>query len=212
MNKIVDNLFVVTPPTGTEEETVTELTLDEQETPFVSPGEILAAAKRIKIKIAAGVDKVPAAIVRLLANNAPEDLAKVFTATLMCGIPPEWKMARLVCFRKPNKTGASPGDYRPISILPALSKMWEYVIKARIEEFLGPTGLHPRQYGFRRDSLFETLDALHKLNEIVEDARQRNLLCAAVAFDIQNALTRSLGRGCSMSVEIETCPSTYKRC
>lgn len=57
MNKIVDNLFVVTPPTGTEEETVTELTLDEQETPSVSPGEILAAAKRIKIKKAAGVTR-----------------------------------------------------------------------------------------------------------------------------------------------------------
>lgn len=185
MGKIVENLFVVAPPAGTEEEIGCEQALDEQEIPPVSPGEILAAAKKIKIKKAAGVDKVPAAIVRILANKAPEDLSEVFTATLICGIPREWKKARLVCIRKPNKLGTSPGDYRPISILPAISKMWEYVIKGRIEEFLGTTGLHTRQYGFRKGK--STLDALYKVNEIVEDARRRNLLCAAVAFDIKNA-------------------------
>lgn len=140
----------------------------------------------MKVRKAVGVDKVPAAIIRLLATNAPEDLAKVFTTTLTGGIiPPEWKMARLVCLKKPDKTGASPGDYRPICTLPALSKTWEYVIKARIEDFLGPSGLHSRQYVFRRGK--STLDALHKLNEVVEDARRKNWICAVITFDVQNA-------------------------
>lgn len=185
LESVVETLFVVTPIEETGGRPVYEEDLEAQATPPVQPEEILAAAKKLNIKKAAGVDKVPAAIVKVVASKVPEDLAEIFTATLTEGIPTEWKTARLVCFKKPGKSGAQPGDYRPICILPAISKAWEYVIKARLEGFLGPRGLHPRQYGFRRGR--STLDALFKLNEVVDDAKKRNLVCAGITFDIKNA-------------------------
>lgn len=137
MKKIVSTLFVLTPPQGTEEVVNARArTRDVEEIPPVSPDEIRTAAKRMRLKKAPGVDKIPAAIIRILGVNAADNVAGVFTQTLNIGFPPEWKRARLICFKKPNKAGMSPGDYRPISILPAISKLWEYVIKARIDEFL----------------------------------------------------------------------------
>lgn len=139
------------PSRRTGEAAAIDPTADEWVPPPVSVCAIRAMASRMKTKKAVGADKVPAAIVKILATDAPADLARVFSATLAYGkIPPEWKMARLVCLKKPGKTGAHPSDYRPICILQVISKAWGYIVKGRIEEFLGVNGLHPRQFGFRR--------------------------------------------------------------
>lgn len=65
-------------------------------------------------------------------------------------IPAVWKKARVVLIPKPGKDLATSSAYRPISILSALSKMWEHTLKMLIERSIGQDPFHRDQYGFRR--------------------------------------------------------------
>ena len=62
----------------------------------------------------------------------------------------EWKAARVILLRKPGKDPSLPNAYRPISILPAMSKIWEKCFKKIIERCIGTDPFHRRQYGFRK--------------------------------------------------------------
>ena len=61
-----------------------------------------------------------------------------------------WKTARVILLRKPGKDPSLPNAYRPISILPAMSKVWEKCFKKIIERCIGTDPFHRRQYGFRK--------------------------------------------------------------
>ena len=58
--------------------------------------------------------------------------------------------ARVILLRKPGKDPNLLNAYRPISILPAMSKIWEKCYKKIIERCIGTDPFHRRQYGFRK--------------------------------------------------------------
>ena len=47
-----------------------------------------------------------------------------------------WKVAEIIAVAKPNKDATKPTSYRPISLLPLLSKLFEKLIFARLEPIL----------------------------------------------------------------------------
>ena len=64
--------------------------------------------------------------------------------------PSDWKIARVVPIPKIN-TPEGYGDLRPISILPVLSKILEYIIKSQIVEHVEHNDILPyTQSGFRK--------------------------------------------------------------
>lgn len=64
--------------------------------------------------------------------------------------PAAWKSAVTVPIRKPGKPGTEVSSYRPISLLSALSKLFERLLLTRINEHLEETHLIPNvQFGFR---------------------------------------------------------------
>lgn len=70
--------------------------------------------------------------------------------------------------------------YRPISILPALSKVWEHMLKMLIQRSIGQDSFHRDQYGFRRKR--GTLEALDRMVAVVEECRRKGLVCVLVAL------------------------------
>lgn len=72
-------------------------------------------------------------------------------------VPSVWKEAVITpVFKSGSKTQIS--NYRPISILPAISKVTEKWIVNQLIEHLdqGPTSLHRMQFGFRKNHSTET--------------------------------------------------------
>ncbi|GFU86368.1 putative RNA-directed DNA polymerase from transposon BS [Trichonephila clavipes] len=64
--------------------------------------------------------------------------------------PKSWKTAVVVPILKPGKNSALAESYRPISLLPVLSKLAEKVILARFNDYLERENiLIPEQHGFR---------------------------------------------------------------
>ena len=84
-----------------------------------------------------GVDSVPGEIVRLIASRRSELVTSVLNITDSGRIPKCWKTARVILLRKPGKDPRFPNAYRLISILPALSKIWEKCLKRTIEKCIG---------------------------------------------------------------------------
>lgn len=52
-------------------------------------------------------------------------------------IPRKWKVARVILLVKQGKDPLLPRSYWPISILPAMSKVWQNTFKIAIEKYLG---------------------------------------------------------------------------
>ena len=77
-------------------------------------------------------------------------LAHIFTAFFSCGyFPNNMKSALLVFIPKPGKNRCDPNNYRPISLLPVIGKIYGRIITKRLTAFLRDNNLeHPNQYGF----------------------------------------------------------------
>ncbi|GFW41868.1 uncharacterized protein TNCV_5771 [Trichonephila clavipes] len=96
--------------------------------------------------------------------------------------PKSWKTAVVVPISKPGKNSALAESYRPISLLPVLSKLAEKVILARLNDHLERENiLIPEQHGFRPrvsphpTNSSESLNLLRK--EIIKmDAQPRSSL------------------------------------
>lgn len=66
--------------------------------------------------------------------------------------PDDLKCSRIVPIFKDNDP-CDPNNYRPISILPSLSKIFESVICDRLNSFLNKHKvIHPNQFGFQKNS------------------------------------------------------------
>ena len=60
------------------------------------------------------------------------------------------KAAILIFIGKPGKSKFNPSNYRPISLLSMVIKIYEKILTARLTKFLEDKGIeHENQYGFR---------------------------------------------------------------
>lgn len=96
-----------------------------------------------------------------------------------------WKVAKVVLISKPEKDLVLPSSYRPITVLSALSKVWEHTFKNLMAERLGLDHFHINQLGFRRRKT--TVDALRRVGELVDSSKRRKRICVIAAVDIKNA-------------------------
>ncbi|GFS55243.1 probable RNA-directed DNA polymerase from transposon X-element [Trichonephila clavipes] len=100
-----------------------------------------------------------------------------------------WKTAVVIPILKPDKNSALAESYRPISLLPVLSKLAEKVILARLNDHLERENiLIPEQHGFR-----PRLSISHQLLRVVEfikEGNNKDECTAAVFLDIQKAFDR----------------------
>jgi retron-type reverse transcriptase len=93
--------------------------------------------------------------------------------------------ARVVLIPKPDRDPALTSSFRSISILPALSKIWEHTFKGLIKESLGLNPLHEDQNGFRRKR--STVNALCRVINLADWAKRRSRITVLVAVDVKNA-------------------------
>ena len=74
---------------------------------------------------ASGIDKISCKIIKIAAPAIADSLTCNFNqAITLSSFPNEWKMARVTPLYK-NCHRNIPGNYQPISVLPAISKIME---------------------------------------------------------------------------------------
>ena len=110
---------------------------------YLLPG--LSSAKAIRI------DKISRKILKLAAPAISSSLTYIFNhAITLCTFPDEWKIGRVSPLYK-NGQKNLPGNYRPIFVLPAVSKGMEMILYDQLYDYLTKFQLlNDCQFGFRK--------------------------------------------------------------
>lgn len=116
----------------------------------ISSVEVENVLQNCDTKKSHGHDNLP---VKLLVDGAchiSQPLAYIFNLSLQSGLfPNSMKIAKVSpVYKKGSKF--DPGNYRPISVLPILSKVFEKLVNSRLMKYLNRNDLlFKHQYGFR---------------------------------------------------------------
>ena len=99
---------------------------------------------------ATGIDKISCKIIKKDARIISDSLTLIFNqAIALSSFPDEWKMAKVLPLYK-NGQRNIPGNYRPISVLPAISKIMEQILYDQLYDYLTKFELlSDSQFGFR---------------------------------------------------------------
>ena len=104
----------------------------------------------LKVSKATGMDNLPAKILKISSYLIAPSLTAIFNMSLKSGIyMDEWKMARVIpIYKSENRSKCE--NYRPISILPIISKVFEREVFNQIYRYLNENSLISKfQSGFR---------------------------------------------------------------
>ena len=90
-------------------------------------------------------------MIRMAAPAIADSLTYIFNqAITLASFPDEWKIARVIPLFKSGHRNM-PGNYRPISILPAISKIMERILYSQLYNYLTEYGLlSSAQFGFSK--------------------------------------------------------------
>jgi hypothetical protein len=115
-------------------------------------------------------------------------IAHLVNRSLASGIAPDEFKTALVhpVYKGGGKSRSSPSSYRPVAILPALSKILEVAVKESLEEYLKNIDAIPTtQYGFRRGRSCTT--ALAAAHASWRMAVSKSKVVGVMAFDLSCA-------------------------
>ena len=153
---------------------------------YVSRVEIEKHLKSLKRKKAAGIDDLPANLLRDAAPEIASPLSKIINLSLCTSIfPNDWKHAKVVPIYKSGKVKIFD-NYRPISLLPVVSKITEKVVHTRLMEHLETLNLlSPTQFGFRQNRSTESAAILFV--DSIRKAVDKGEVVGTVFIDLSKA-------------------------
>lgn len=140
----------------------------------------------LKPKHSVGYDQIPIIIIKQCCDPIVEVLVDIINCMLDQGVfPDSLKIAKVIpIFKKGRRTDMN--NYRPISILPALSKVFERVIYVRVAAYLERYNLvTPCQNGFVKGK--STVGALIGIVEAIIDDIDVGKFSVGVMLDLTKA-------------------------
>ena len=124
--------------------------------------------------------------------------------------PDTWKKAKVIMVQKPNKDHTNPKNYRPISLLPVLGKIYEGLICDRLIGFLEQNKILSKyQAGYRKGR--STQEHLFRLSQQVFNAFKEKKCTIAVFLDIEAAFDAVWTDGLKYKLSKLNLPSNFLR-
>lgn len=132
-------------------------------------------------------DSIPSFVFKDYFSIIGPQLLKLINKCIACNTYPDFlKIATVSPIYKKKGDKKSPANYRPISVLPTLSKIVEKVLYNQLVRFFEQGQfLHCNQFGFRRKK--STIQAIHKLTECIYKALDQGIPVASLHFDFAKA-------------------------
>lgn len=156
------------------------------ENPVCTEDEVKAIIKSLKSSDAQDIYGMSNNLVKRYYNEISKSIAKLINNTMEMGDFPDALKIAIVkpLFKGGNKK--EPKNYRPISILPIISKVLEAALLSRLSKYLTENQIiNERQFGFVAKSNTEAA-VLHLLNNVYENIENKKIT-AALLIDCQKA-------------------------
>lgn len=113
--------------------------------------ELYEIIANLRTKKAPGADRINNRMIKNLPNCAIDFLIDLFNAC--CDLyywPDDYKFATVIPIKKSGKNESLIESYRPISLLPAIAKLFERLLLAKLKDVVAAKSIvPPNQYGFK---------------------------------------------------------------
>ena len=132
--------------------------------------------KSMKMSQSKGHDGIFSELIKLINTDISSSITIIINQTLTSGIfPDKLKMAKVTPIFKKGNTKLIC-NYRPISVLPVISKIFETVLQEQLTEYFIITNnlFAPQQYGFRENSSTE-LAALELIDRLLNQMNNHKI-------------------------------------
>ena len=151
----------------------------------ITETEIKKVIKSIKTN-ACGVDKISAYFLKLCIEHVAKPLKDIVNSSFKDGaFPSRWKMALVKPLPKVN-IPLVPSDFRPISLLPAVSKVIEKIAAKQMVEYLKSNGLLDKHQSAYKQN-HSTLTALLNITDDIYDALENTEVTLLILLDYSKA-------------------------
>jgi hypothetical protein len=95
----------------------------------------------------------------------------------------QWKVTQIILILKPGKPSNELTSYRPTSLLPIVSKVFEKLLLKRLLPIVDINRLIPNhQFGFRQRN--STIEQTHRVIRKINEAIENKQYCSSAFIDI----------------------------
>ena len=146
--------------------------------------QVLKIISNLKNSRAFGRDKLDAASMKIAAPTLAPIICHLINFSLgTSNFPAKWKIARIIpVLKSKDADKLIPQSFRPISLLPLISKLTERTIQSQLLEYLEKSGqLSPLSHTYR--SRTSTVTALLHLSDMITTATDENMITATMSVD-----------------------------
>lgn len=153
---------------------------------------------------APGVDYIPWKIVKKLSDEIHEHLISIYEYCLNQEIYPKiWKKGCIITVPKANMDHSKSKNYRPITLLPVLGKIYEKIIRIKLMENLQHQ-LPVFQFGFQNQK--STTHPLTIFISNTQNATLKNYKTSAISLDINKAFDSVWHKGLLFKLNLMKTP------
>ncbi|PZC87283.1 hypothetical protein B5X24_HaOG201519 [Helicoverpa armigera] len=174
--------------------------------PKILPNEVEKAILSQKMATAPGPDKITNELLKGTLEELIPILTAIFNDIMETDIiPKQWTTSHIILiYKKGQKEDIN--NYRPISLMLNIYKVFSKVILERISKRLGEN--QPReQAGFRQK--FSTLDHIHTVKQIIEKYREYNKNIYMAFIDYSKAFDSISHKAIWKNLEQQGIPTKY---
>ena len=152
--------------------------------------EIQKSIRNLKNNKSPGIDNVLNEYIKCTQTVLLPIYVKLFNLILSSGyIPKNWSEGIIIPIYKNKGDNKDPSNYRPITLLSCVGKLFTSVLNERLNKYLMENSiLNENQAGFRHN--YSTLDHLFTLSSIIEILRHNKKNLSAAILTSQKHLTQ----------------------
>ena len=146
--------------------------------------------KNLKNNKAPGNDKITNIILKNLDKKISKILHIIYSACYkLCYFPNRWKEGEITMIYKRKGSSLDPSNYRPITLLSQLGKIFESTLEIEIRSFAESNNLiDNNQSGFRKNG--STMDNLYIVTQKIKEAFNRKRQVDGIFIDFEKCFDK----------------------
>ncbi|GFY03436.1 RNA-directed DNA polymerase from mobile element jockey [Trichonephila clavipes] len=158
--------------------------------PLTSLKKFCDIISKLNIRKAPGHDQIKNIALKSLPMNAITHLTKIFNKCLLLQYFPQiWKHCTISLLPKKNKDPKFPLNYRPISLISCVAKLFEKILLSRIQAFSDSNQIIPDfQHEFRKKT--STCHQLLRATNSIIDGFNNHRTTGGIFLDVEKTFDR----------------------